>query len=68
MTDFISIAVDFFFVYLLIGLLFSIWFALAGAKKLDDGVSETPWHFKLIIIPGAVLLWVVLLAKIIRKR
>ncbi|MGD1961148.1 MAG: hypothetical protein ACFB2Y_19995 [Fulvivirga sp.] len=68
MTDFISIGVDAFFIYLLIGLVFSIWFALAGAKILDDGVAGTPWRFKLIIIPGAILLWVVLLSKIIRKR
>ncbi|MEM6523131.1 MAG: hypothetical protein AAGF85_10200 [Bacteroidota bacterium] len=68
MTNFISIAVDVFFVYLLIGLLFSAWFALAGARKLDNGVSGTPWHFKLIIIPGAVLLWIILLLKLIRKR
>ena len=53
--------------YLLLGLLFSIYFYLAGAAKLDDGTSGTPWDFKLIIFPGVVLFWSSLLFKIIRK-
>lgn len=68
MAEWISLLVDAFFGYMILGILFSIWFVFVGAKKLDDGVSETPWHFKLIIIPGAVFLWVILLAKIIKRR
>lgn len=55
-------------VYLLIGVLFGFYFVIAGAKKLDEGVEGTPWHFKLIIFPGSVLLWIVLIFKIIQKK
>lgn len=54
-------------VYLLLGILFSIYFLVKGARELDEGVEGTPWHFKLLIWPGSVLLWVVLLTRILRK-
>lgn len=53
--------------YLLLGLLFSVYFYIAGASRLDEGTNGTPWHFKLIIFPGVVLFWGVLLMKILRK-
>lgn len=67
MIEFISLAIDGFFIYLGIGLLFSLWFVLAGAKKIDEGVAATPFHFKLILIPGSILIWPVLLVKILKK-
>lgn len=54
-------------VYLLLGIVFSIYFIFAGASKLDEDVKGSPWHFWLIIWPGSVLLWSVLLLKMIRK-
>lgn len=53
--------------YLVLGLFFSIYFYLKGASKIDEGTQGTPWHFKLIIFPGVVLLWAVLMAKLLRK-
>lgn len=54
-------------VYVAFGLVFSIYFVFNGARRMDEGVFDTPWHFKLIIFPGAVLLWVVLLIKMVKK-
>ena len=54
-------------VYLAIGILFSIYFYLKGSSKIDEGVKGTPWHFKLIIFPGVVLFWSVLLRKLMRR-
>ena len=65
------LAIDIFLVliaaYMILGLLFSIYFYVSGAAKIDEGTKETPWHFKLIIFPGVVLFWSVLLVKLIRK-
>jgi len=54
-------------IYLIAGLLFSIYFLAKGVAKLDEDAKNSPWHFKLIIWPGTVLLWSVLLLKMIRK-
>ena len=49
--------------YLLFGVLFSIFFYAKAGIKIDNGVKDTPWHFKLIIFPGVLLFWIVLLKK-----
>ena len=54
-------------IYLIAGLLFSVFFYTKGAKKIDEGTIGTPWHFKLIIFPGVVLLWPALLNKLIKS-
>lgn len=44
-------------IYLTIGLLFAIPFAFFGAGRIDPTARETAPGFKLIIIPGAMVLW-----------
>ncbi len=58
----------FLMVYLSVGILFSIYFLAKGAAVLDEGARNTPWHFKVIIIPGTILLWLMLLMKILKKK
>lgn len=53
--------------YLMVGVLFSVYFYAKGAAKIDEGTAGTPWHFKLIIFPGVVLFWSVLLIKLMKK-
>jgi hypothetical protein len=67
MIDLVSLAIDGFFIYLGIGLVFSLWFVSVGAKKIDEGMEGTPFHFKLILIPGSILIWPVMLIKSLRK-
>ena len=55
-------------VYLAIGLLVAIPFAVCGAKRIDPSAAEGTWGFKLLIIPGAMLWWPVLLRRWIGKR
>lgn len=54
--------------YVIMGLAFSLFFYFKGAKILDEGTTNTPWHFKLIILPGVILFWIVLFTKLIRKK
>lgn len=68
MSNILSISIDLLFLYLGIGVLFGIWFVLKGAAKLDNGVKGTPWHFRLILLPGSILMWSVLIYKLISKK
>jgi len=54
--------------YIIGGLLFSIFFYSKGAALLDEGTIGTPWHFKAIIFPGVVLFWSILMIKIFRSK
>jgi len=49
--------------YLLLGFLFAIAFVIKGAAAIDEGARGGSTGFKLIIIPGAILLWPLLLKK-----
>lgn len=60
--------VIFFYVYLLCGFIFSIWFLSFGAKKLDPGIEEVGWGTKWIFIPGSTLLWIYLWVKIKKMK
>ena len=68
MIEILSLLVDAFFIYLAIGVLFGIWFVVKGAAKLDDGVKDTPWHFRAILFPGSVLIWSILILKLVNKK
>ena len=50
-------------IYLAIGLLFSIPFILKGVGKNDPAVEGSTIGFKLIIIPGVVMLWPMLIRR-----
>jgi len=52
--------VNFVGIYLVIGLAFAIFFVIWGAAKIDPAATESTVGFRLIIIPGAALLWPVL--------
>ncbi len=53
--------------YLATGIVYSIFFYTLGARKIDEGYSESPWHFKVLILPGVVCLWPFLLIKSFRR-
>ena len=44
-------------VYLLCGLAFAVPFVLAGAGSIDPHAAHGTWGFRLLIIPGTLLLW-----------
>jgi hypothetical protein len=56
-------------VYLAAGLLFSIPFVVKGVIAVDpDGAAGTKWGFRVIIIPGTIVFWPVLLKKWINVK
>lgn len=64
----IELFVGFFLVYVAIGVLFSVYFFLKGARKMDDLIADSSWKVRLLLIPGAIGLWPVLLVKLLRKK
>ena len=53
-------------VYLAGGLLFAIPFLLRGITVVDEGAHGATIGFRIIIIPGVIVFWPVLLRKWIR--
>lgn len=68
METVISIFLTILGIYVLIGLLFSVYFFLKGASRLDHGIAESKWTVRLLLVPGAIGLWPVLLFKLFKRR
>jgi hypothetical protein len=50
-------------VYLGCGLAFAIPFTLVGLKKIDPHAARGSWGFRLLIIPGTMAFWPLLLKR-----
>ena len=48
-------------VYLVGGLLFGIPFVCRGVNRIDPHARPGTWGFRLLILPGTILLWPLLL-------
>jgi hypothetical protein len=49
--------------YLFAGLVFAIPFVSKGVTKIDEGAHGSTWGFRIIIIPGVIVFWPLLLKK-----
>ena len=47
--------------YLAVGAAFAIPFVLAGAKRIDPHAVHGSWGFRLLILPGTMAVWPLLL-------
>lgn len=52
--------------YLGLGLLFSIPFLIVGVGKIDPTASKGSWGFRIMILPGSIALWPLLISRWIR--
>ena len=50
-------------IYLFSGLIFAILFTLFGVRNIDPRATHGSWGFRLLIIPGAMALWPLLLKR-----
>lgn len=55
------------YTYLLVGAVFGLWFIFYGVNKLDDNMKGASVLMRLLLLPGAVGLWVALLPKFFKK-
>lgn len=49
--------------YLVVGLVFAIPFVIKGVTKIDEGAHGSTWGFRMIIIPGTIVFWPLLLKR-----
>ena len=54
-------------VYLLLGVVFVIPFLMNGLNKIDEGAHGSTIGFKIIIIPGVIVFWPVLLKRWVKN-
>ena len=54
--------------YLGIGAVFALAFVVVGASRTDPAARSMPWSARLVIAPGAVALWPLLLARWLGRR
>jgi hypothetical protein len=64
----ISIILIIVAVYLAAGFLFAIPFVIKGVTQIDEGAIGSAWGFRLIILPGAIVFWPLLLKKWIKAK
>ncbi len=55
-------------VHLAAGFLFAIFFLRRGLEKMDTAAHGSGWGFRLIILPGTIVLWPVLLKKCMKVK
>jgi hypothetical protein len=60
--------VDLAAAYVAIGLLFAPWFVWRGVGRIDPHAQDATLGFRLIIAPGAVALWPLLLGRLLSGR
>ena len=63
LTTIVSVFLVIIAAYLTAGIVFTIFFQVKGLSKIDEGVHGSSWGFRIIIIPGCIVFWVVLLRK-----
>jgi hypothetical protein len=54
--------------YAAAGLVFAIPFAIAGIERIDPAARGTSIGFRLLILPGAILLWPLLLRRWLNRK
>jgi len=48
-------------IYLACGLIFAVPFVLVGVKRIDSHAAQVGWGFRLLIIPGTLAFWPLLM-------
>ena len=55
-------------VYAAVGVVFALLFVTRGVNRIDPVARESPWGFRVMIFPGSVALWPVLLKRWVLGR
>ncbi|MBA4054892.1 MAG: hypothetical protein C0490_09285 [Marivirga sp.] len=55
-------------IYFVTGILFAVVFVTKLIHVVDESSAGSPWSFRLIIFPGCVVFWPVLLRKYLKVQ
>lgn len=61
-----KIIVWFLSMYALLGLFLAPFFVLRGVMRIDPSAQHASWGFRLMIVPGVIALWPLLLLRVLR--
>ena len=53
--------------YLVVGAIFAVAFVLRGAGAIDEAADRAPLGVRLVLAPGAAVMWPVLLMRWVRS-
>lgn len=53
-------------IYVLAGIVFAPFFVLRGAARIDPSVRQSSWGFRMMIVPGVIALWPLLVLRCAR--
>ncbi|MEO1257641.1 MAG: hypothetical protein AAFZ15_02555 [Bacteroidota bacterium] len=56
-----------FYIYLLIGFIYGLWFVFKGVQKLDSGMSGAKVGLRLLLLPGTIALWPYMIKKMLGR-
>lgn len=51
------IGIDLLIIYFVSGVILAVWFSFYQVQKTFRGVKQASFWFRLIIMPGTILLW-----------
>ncbi len=54
--------------YFSAGILFAFFFIAAGITRIDAATKQSGWGFRLLMLPGAMALWPILLPRVIAGK
>ena len=49
--------------YVILGVLFAPAFVTRGVNRIDPLATDAPWNFRVLVVPGTVVFWPVLLVR-----
>ena len=64
----IATLINLFYGYWLLGTVFGLYFVSWGAARLDDEAKTMSWPVRLLLLPGSIALWPLLLGKLLKRR
>lgn len=50
------------------GLLFALYFVVFGVDRIDPVARESSWGFRVMILPGSIVLWPLLLKRCLLRQ
>ncbi len=61
------IVVYLLYLYIALGIIIALWFAFFKVHYLDHNAKDTSLFFRLMILPGSIILWPYIIYKNLKK-
>jgi hypothetical protein len=55
-------------IYLAIGSILAVPFLIFGVGRIDPAAKTAPWTFRVLLFPGVVAMWPLLIGRWLRSR